>query len=100
MNNDLYRTVNKNLEEGINEHPETRLAIALSRIVKNRDWKTIVEDMLMPRLEGARERADKSEGAVLFRAQGEITVLKFLIHLPAALQAQQNTIEHAQEETQ
>lgn len=100
MNNDTYRVVRKDGEELDTVAQETRLAISLSRIVKNRDWKVVCEDYLKPRLEGARERADTLEGADLFRFQGEIRILKNLLNLQAALEAQQNTLAHGTTQTE
>lgn len=78
---------------------EARLVVSLERLIKNRDWKVIAEDMLAPRLKGAREKADTMEGPELFRFQGEIRVLKFLLNLETALTAQQQTIETQHDET-
>lgn len=98
MNNDTYRTIRKDIDEETEGNAaEARLAISLARLIRNRDWKIVCEDFLMPRMTGARERADTLEGAELFRFQGEIRVLKILLNLQTALDAQQNTIAHAQE---
>lgn len=95
MNNDTYRTL-KTGDPAVTggKVEETRLAVALDKIIRNRDWRVVVEQYLQPRLQGAREHADRLEGAELFRFQGEIRILKTLINLQTALTAQQNTIEH------
>lgn len=96
MDNALYRTVRASdgSEKANAKDKGERLAIALEKLIRNRDWKVVAEDLLTPRLAGAREGADKLEGAELFRYQGEIRVLKFLLNLETALTAQKQTIEH------
>lgn len=102
MNNDQYRNPYKTLrQEDIEEemkNDQTRLALSLEKIVRNRDWKIVVEQYLIPRMNGARENADKMDGAELFRFQGEIRILKRLVNLQNELDAQKNTLEHAQTE--
>lgn len=95
MNNDHYRTTKQDPEamRDPKDHTE-KVALALDHLVKNRDWKIVCEEILQKRLDGAREIADQSEGPKLFRFQGEIKVLKFLLNLQTALDAQKQTIEH------
>lgn len=94
MNNDTYRTLKQDETGEAPVVAETRLAVSLDRIIRNRDWKIVVDHYLQPRLQGAREHADRLEGSELFRFQGEIRILKTLINLQTALIAQQNTIAH------
>lgn len=94
MNNDTYRTTKQEPEAMVSAKDHTqKIALALDRLVKNKDWKIVCEEILQKRLDGAREIADSSEGPKLFRFQGEIRVLKFMINLQTALDAQKQTIE-------
>lgn len=112
MNNDTYRDEKarpKKVLKGteyetatIDEGEETakadqvRLSVALAKLIRSVDFKTVIAGVLRPRLKDAEQKLKSDDNALeMYRAQGAVKELEYLVYgLPATLQALKNTSEH------
>lgn len=102
MNNGQYATVKPDevTEEAAAQTVTlTRKMVTLQKLLRNPDFKFFLKEFLEPRLREAEHKLRTSAEIDLFRAQGAVGELEFMLkNLDSTLQSLRNTTSHDQDQ--